>query len=610
MQLEFFLQAAGDIVEHAGENQLADFRGDEIEHDDVVADAVENFRPCQTVFEVIADGAAHPLFHHCVRVVGAHVLLSAAMFVLDINAEVGGEDEDGFGEPGGVAATVGEAAVFENLQEFVENARVGFFDFIKQHDGKRFFADGIGQFAAGVETDVTGRCAEQAGAGVFLGKLAHVEADVGALIAKNQFGQGFRQFRLAHPGRAGEEQHAPWPAAAATGLGAGEVHHRTFENVERLHHRLRLALDPLLDETAGVADALAQVILAPRIVERADLVAAYGIVDGGQAKLLVVGEFGDVGQSAQAHALGAVGKALDELRAGGFAGLGVAGKERRQLAGSGLTGFVIGTADGEAGDPFAVERQPGGQVLRPVEQPQHGVEQGFAVAGGGAAGRIFRRARHDGRGSQRKLFSGDEEALFAFAQMIGLPGEARGKVDHQGTAGFPRAADGLHQFAQAFQADDLAAAGELQVKQALGQFAAGSVVGIDTHAVAGVIHQQAAEILALQLLPQGTQQRHQGRAAGQWHEETVADVAGDDELRADRQEPLQIEQPAGERGIHPGVLRGRREEGRESGQNSLLPCPMVSVSGQEVCVADGFPAVRQIAAAGCAPPVAPAVRRH
>ncbi len=157
---------------------------------------------------------------------------------------------------------------------------------------------------------------------------------------------------------------------------------------------------------------------------------------------------------------------------------------------------------------------------------------------------ILAHARHDRRCGEREFLGGNEKPLFSLAQMIRLAGQTRGKIDDQGAPGFARAAHALHQFAQAFQADDLAAAGEFEFEQALGQFAPLGVIGIDAHAIAGVIDQQATVALALQSFPQSAQQRHQGGAAGQRHEKTVADVAGDDELRTDRQEPFQVEQPA------------------------------------------------------------------
>ena len=51
--------------------------------------------------------------------------------------------------------------------------------------------------------------------------------------------------------------------------------------------------------------------------------------------------------------------------------------------------------------------------------------------------------------------------------------------------------------------------------------------------------------------PQATQQWRERRTLLVGREKTVADIAGDDELRADRQQPLQVGDPA-RRGVHGG----------------------------------------------------------
>jgi hypothetical protein len=374
---------------------------------------------------------------------------------------------------------------------------------------------------------------------VLFGKLAHVEAQIGALIAENQLGQRLGEFGLAHAGGAGEEQHAARAAGAGARLGAGHAHHRALENVQRLGDGAMLPLDAIFDEALALADLGAQVILAPGVVERADLIAAHRVVDGTEPELLTIGKLGDVGERREAHAFGAFGEALEELGARGLRGLRVAREQGGKLAGGGGAGFVIRAGDDQARHTLAVQREPRGQILRPIHQPQHRVEEQGAAFFSGQGGSM-----------QRELFSGDEEAVLGFGEVVDLARKARGKVDEQRAARLALADQILHQVAQRFQADQLAAIGELEVEKALGQLARLGFIGINAQAVDGVEDQQAAKALCLEGLPQSTGERHQRGARTDRLQKAVADVAGDHELRADRQQTAEVCQPARGEGRH------------------------------------------------------------
>ena len=70
-------------------------------------------------------------------------------------------------------------------------------------------------------------------------ELGHVEADVGALVAEQQAGDGLRQLGLADPGGPGEEGHAARAVALAAGADPG---HRALDDVQHVGHRVLLAL--------------------------------------------------------------------------------------------------------------------------------------------------------------------------------------------------------------------------------------------------------------------------------------------------------------------------------------------------------------------------------
>ena len=69
------------------------------------------------------------------------------------------------------------------------------------------------------------RRSQQACATVLLGKFAHVEADVGALITEYQLRQRLGQLGLAYARGSGKEQHAAGPVAADARLCTGKPHH-------------------------------------------------------------------------------------------------------------------------------------------------------------------------------------------------------------------------------------------------------------------------------------------------------------------------------------------------------------------------------------------------
>ena len=147
-----------------------------------------------------------------------------------------------FGEIGGGALPIGEPAVLQDLQELVEHARMALLDLVKQDDAEGPLTYGIGQLAAGGNTDVARRRAEQPRRRMLFGKLAHVETDVRALIAEQQLCQRLRKLGFADPRRSGEEQHAARAAAERAGMGAGEAHDGAHQDIDGFRDPLDAAL--------------------------------------------------------------------------------------------------------------------------------------------------------------------------------------------------------------------------------------------------------------------------------------------------------------------------------------------------------------------------------
>ena len=59
------------------------------------------------------------------------------------------------------ALGVRQVPVLEDLEEDVEDLRVGLLDLVEEHDAVVLAADGLGQLAALVEADVAGRRADE-----------------------------------------------------------------------------------------------------------------------------------------------------------------------------------------------------------------------------------------------------------------------------------------------------------------------------------------------------------------------------------------------------------------------------------------------------------------
>ncbi len=196
------------------------FFGEAVEDDEVV-DAVEEFGA-----EVLAEFGSEGGFHLSAVARGSSALEEE--FLDDGRADVAGEDDEGVFEIDGAPLAVGEAAVVEDLEQGVEDVRVGFFDFVEEDDAVRVAADGFAELAAFLVADVAGRRADQPGDGVFFHVFAHVEANEGEFVVEQESGEGAGQFGFADAGWAEEEEGAQGAggvletaAGAADGVGDG-----------------------------------------------------------------------------------------------------------------------------------------------------------------------------------------------------------------------------------------------------------------------------------------------------------------------------------------------------------------------------------------------------
>ena len=154
---------------HLEAEDFADIFFAECIEDDFAVDTAEEFW-AEMAFERFHDFVFH------------HFLVGADVFEDEFRAEVAGHDDDSIFEIDGLSLGVGEAAIIEELQEYVEGIGMRLFDFVEENDGVGFFHDCIGEDAAFFVADVPRRCADELGSGMFFHVFAHVEAHDGVFV--------------------------------------------------------------------------------------------------------------------------------------------------------------------------------------------------------------------------------------------------------------------------------------------------------------------------------------------------------------------------------------------------------------------------------------------
>ncbi|GIW70701.1 MAG: hypothetical protein KatS3mg102_0243 [Planctomycetota bacterium] len=203
----------------------------------------------KTFLALLEDAVAHLLVG---VLLGGRREADGALFAEGVRADVRGEQDDGVPEVHLPAETVGQFALFENLQEHVHHVRMGLFDLVEEDHAVRLAAHGLGELAALLVADVAGRRADEAGDVELLHVLGHVELHQRLGVAEHLLGQRLGQQRLAHAG--GAEQGE----GADGAFGVLEVRARAAQGLAQGHHRLLLADDHLgqllfhLQELAGL----------------------------------------------------------------------------------------------------------------------------------------------------------------------------------------------------------------------------------------------------------------------------------------------------------------------------------------------------------------------
>src|SRR3990172_6895048 len=127
-------------------------------------------------------------------------------------AHVGGHDDNRVAEINLAAASVGEVSLLHDLEQHVMGFRVGFLDFIEDHNGIRSAAERLGELPGLFIAHVSRRRADQPANRMPLHKLGHSQLDEGFFAAEEEARHRLGKLCLADAGRTEENERANWPA--------------------------------------------------------------------------------------------------------------------------------------------------------------------------------------------------------------------------------------------------------------------------------------------------------------------------------------------------------------------------------------------------------------
>ena len=152
-------------------------------------------------------------------------------------AQIGREQHDGVAEIRFAAHGIRQLAVFQNLQKHILDIRVGFLNFVKQHDAVGAAADGLGELPALVVAQIARGRTQQAGHGVLLLILRHIKLEQGFFAAEPPCRQRFGKGRFAHA-RGPQKEHGSHGAArlAEPSAAAPDGPGHRFHGLVLAHH--------------------------------------------------------------------------------------------------------------------------------------------------------------------------------------------------------------------------------------------------------------------------------------------------------------------------------------------------------------------------------------
>src|SRR6218665_3584146 len=182
---------------HKQINDLQQLGLGKLREDDDLINPVEELR-----LEVFLQLIVHLPAHEVVAGARITLLLETNRAVRDVlRSEVRCHDDDGVLEVHHPTLTVGEAPLFQDLQQRIEDIRVCLLNLVKQNNTERLPTHLLGELPPLLKSDETGRGAKQPRCGVLLTVLRHVQRDHRRLVIKEELRERLRKFSLTDTGR-------------------------------------------------------------------------------------------------------------------------------------------------------------------------------------------------------------------------------------------------------------------------------------------------------------------------------------------------------------------------------------------------------------------------
>ena len=184
-QLQLLVQALAQLVQYQLNDILNLLLLQGLEGDDIIH-TVQEFR-------------TEEVHQHLLNLFAVHLTLVLHDFAA---AQVTGHDNQRILKVHAAALAIGQAAIVQNLQQHIEDVRMGLFDFVQQDDAVGVTAYSLSQLTALVIAHIAWRGTNQTGHGVLLHIFTHIDAHHVALIIKEYLSQGFSQLGFAYAGGA------------------------------------------------------------------------------------------------------------------------------------------------------------------------------------------------------------------------------------------------------------------------------------------------------------------------------------------------------------------------------------------------------------------------
>src|SRR6266487_972916 len=165
--------------------------------DDDLIDTIQELR-----LEGILQFAQHLTFHALILRLVDFVLIfglfetDGGLFIQQGSTNIRCHNDDSVAEVYRAALGVCQFAIFQDLQQHVEDIRVSLFDFVEQNDAVGFATYCLSELAALFIADISWRGANQASCRMAFHKFRHVDFDQGIFAPKHEFGKRFSKLGL------------------------------------------------------------------------------------------------------------------------------------------------------------------------------------------------------------------------------------------------------------------------------------------------------------------------------------------------------------------------------------------------------------------------------